>query len=401
MTLAKPLYIAALLWGAGIVGGRAVLAQVQPPAVQLAMKAYWDNRMDSAVALFRDAVREAPNDASVHAWLAEAALRAGSSDEARRAADEALRLDSCNAQAHWVRASLFMPRFAPPGGADNDSTWTHLIRAVNCDSRDGNAWSDVWKYAVMRRDSAMEARALRALVATGFLTRPQLTYAEWVLRSLPPRAVLFITGDTDTYALLGVQIAGGVRPDVAVVNSVMLGATWYSNPVLARHQLRYDARPLADSAGGGPQNLVAWLRRGAVTGTLGRPLAFGVAAAIDTTSRDGALQLAGPYWLVVHAGAATSDSAKVAESLRDADAMDWRGPAVAASDRSPARRLHQHHPALVVARVAFLAKATAVQRDQRLTRTREQWIEQFLRRAGIDRSLIDRTLEAYRSARAH
>ncbi len=172
MTLAKPLYIAALLWGAGIVGGRAVLAQVQPPAVQLAMKAYWDNRMDSAVALFRDAVREAPNDASVHAWLAEAALRAGSSDEARRAADEALRLDSCNAQAHWVRASLFMPRFAPPGGADNDSTWTHLIRAVNCDSRDGNAWSDVWKYAVMRRDSAMEARALRALVATGFLTRP-------------------------------------------------------------------------------------------------------------------------------------------------------------------------------------------------------------------------------------
>jgi hypothetical protein len=389
---------AALVWAAAIVGATAPLAQVQQPAMQLAMEAYWANRMDSAVALFRIAAREGSIDAGARAWFAEAALRAGSPDEARRAADEALRLDPCNAQAHWVRASLFMPRFAPPGRVDNDSTWTHLIKAVNCDSRDGNAWTDVWKYAVMRRDTGMESRALRALVSTSFLTRPQLTYAEWLLRSLPPRAVLLVSGDVDTYAPLAVQVTRGVRSDVAVVNTVMLSAAWYSGPVLARHHLREDAALLADSTGTRAQKIVAWLRQGAITGVLGRPLAFGVAAAIDTTSRDGTLQLAGPYWLVVPAGTAASDPAKIAESLRAADAMDWRGPAVAASDRSPVRRLHQPHPALVVARVAFLGDA--LPRDHPVARGREQWVAQFLRRAGIDSSIIHHTLEAYRSPRS-
>jgi FtsP/CotA-like multicopper oxidase with cupredoxin domain len=54
-----------------------------------------------------------------------------------------VRLDPCNARAHVVRASLFMPRFADAGHVDGDSVWVHLHRAVRCDARDGNAWSDV------------------------------------------------------------------------------------------------------------------------------------------------------------------------------------------------------------------------------------------------------------------
>ena len=83
-------------------------------------------------------------------------------------------------------------------------------------------------------DGSVDEGALRALVATGFLTRPQITYAGWVLRSLPPRAVLLTGGDLDTYAPLAAQVAMGVRPDVAVVNIVMLNASWYSRPTLAR-----------------------------------------------------------------------------------------------------------------------------------------------------------------------
>ena len=389
-----------LLRAATLLTLTARLSVAQQPVTQLAFKEYLANNADSAVTLFRIAARQRPSDASLHAWLAEAALRSGNPADALQPADDALRLDPCNAQAHLVRASLFMPRYAPRGRADNDSTWAHLIEAVNCDSSDGNAWSYVWKYAIIRQDSAAESRALRALVATGFLTRPQITYAGWVLRSLPPRAVLLTGGDLDTYAPLAAQVAMGVRPDVAVVNIVMLNASWYSRPTLARHALRYDARLAVDSTGTDAQKIVTWLRQEAVTGALGRPVAFALTAPIDTTARDSALQLAGPYWLVVRPGVARTDSAKVAESLRNADALDWRGPAVAWSDRSSFHRLYEPQPALIVSRVALLDNALGAQRDRDLARSRDEWMSNFLRRAGIDWLTTNRTLEAFRASRS-
>src|SRR5688572_9436335 len=371
----------------------------QQPAMQLALDAYFANRMDSAVALFQRAARDNPTDARRYAWWAEAALRSGSSAEARRAADAALRIDACNAQAHWVRASLFMPRFAPTGQVNNDSTWTHLTAAITCDPTDGNAWSDVWKYAIMRGDTAMESRALSALVKTAFLTGAQVTYAEWLLRSLPPRAVLLTGGDLDTYGSLAVQVVKGVRPDVAVVNTVMLSAPWYSRPVLARHQLKYHPTSATDSAGTGQQRIVRWLRRSAVTGVLDRPVAFALGAPLDTASRDGVLQLAGPYWLVVRPTTARINSTAIAESLSSASSMDWRGPGAALSDRSPSRRVLQSPPALLVSRVAVLEHAL-VERDDNLARDRERWVSAFLSRAGLDPTLIGRELELFRSARS-
>ncbi|HEY3113615.1 MAG TPA: hypothetical protein VGJ62_08025 [Gemmatimonadaceae bacterium] len=266
--------------------------------------------------------------------------------------------------------------------------------AVNCDASDGNAWSYVWKYAIMRRDSEAESRALHFLVRTGFLTASQLTQAEWVLRSLPPRAVLLTGGDIDTQAPLAVQVVRGVRPDVAVVNVVMLVAPWYSVPVLARHGLRYDARGDMDSTWTAAEKIVAWLRRESAAGTLGRPVAFALTAPIDTTAHDSALQLAGPFWLVVPPGVARTDSAKIAESLRNADAFDWRGPAVAPSDRSPTHRLYELSPALLVSRVALLENELSVRRDREIARNREHWISNFLHRAGVDWLTIHRTLQS-------
>lgn len=372
---------------------------VAQPTMQRALDAYFANSMDSAIVLFQQATRENPRDARGYAWLAEAALRAGNSAEAGRAADAALRLDACNAQALWVRASLFTPRFAPSGQADNDSTWTHLTAAVTCDPTDGNAWSDVWKYAIVRGDTVMESRALSALLKTGFLTGAQVTYAEWLLRSLPPRAVLLTGGDLDTYGPLAVQVARGVRPDVAVVNIGMLSAPWYSRPVLARHQLKYDPTRATDSAGTHPQRIVRWLRRSAVTGALDRPVAFALGAPVDTASQDGALQLAGPYWLVVQPTTVRINPTAVAESLSSASSMDWRGAGAALSDRSPIRRLLQAPPALMVSRVAVLEHAL-VERDDKLAHDREQWVSAFLSRAGLDSTLIGRELALFRSSRA-
>jgi hypothetical protein len=276
-----------------------------------------------------------------------------------------------------------------------------LIEAVKCDASDGNAWSYVWKYAIMRRDSAAESRALRGLVTTGFLTSSQITYAEWVLRSLPLNAVLLTGGDLDTQAPLAVQVVNGVRPDVAVVNVVMLIAPWYSAPVLARHGLRYDARVVVDSAGNAADKIVAWLRKEAVAGGLGRPVAFALTAPIDTTSQDSGLQLSGPYWLVVRPGVPRTASAMIAESLRSAEALDWRGPAVAPSDRSPIHRLYEVPPALRVSHLALLDHAITVQPNPEMTRNRERWISSFLRRAGIDWLTINHTLDAFRASQVN
>lgn len=361
-----------------------------------ALSAYFDNRTDSALLLFRAAVHEQPGDATLLAWLGEAAVRSGNASDAAAAADEALRVDPCNAHAHLVRAYLFMPRFATaPHEVNNDSVWSHVTRAVQCDPADGNAWAYVWKYGVMRGDTAAESHALRALISSGFLTSSQLTYAEWVLRSLPPNAVLMTAGDLDTYAPLAIQVARGIRPDVAVINATMLSASWYAHPVLARHHLNYHWQNGAISGPNEPQRILEWLGHQAA-GRGGRPVAFALTGRADTTRSDGRLQLAGPYWLVIPGEGVGIDSVRIDASLSHADKLDWRGPGVSPSDRSPIHGLAEKYPALMVARLMELANRFAPRRDHNLHSRQKVWLRNFLRRAETDSSIINRTLEELR-----
>ena len=51
--------------------------------------------------------------------------------------------------------------------------------------------------------------------------------ASSLLEPLPPRTVLFVAGDNDTYPLWYAQVVDGVRRDVTVVTLPLLGAEWY------------------------------------------------------------------------------------------------------------------------------------------------------------------------------
>jgi len=69
-------------------------------------------------------------------------------------------------------------------------------------------------------------------------------FARATLESVPPRAVLFVAGDNDTYPLWYVQVAEHVRRDVTVVTVPLIPAEWYRAELARRHGLY----ALADTA---------------------------------------------------------------------------------------------------------------------------------------------------------
>jgi hypothetical protein len=67
-------------------------------------------------------------------------------------------------------------------------------------------------------------------------TLPRET-ARQLLEPLPPRAVLFVEGDNDTYPLWYAQQVEGERRDVTVVTLPLLGAQWYLDELRRRYSL--------------------------------------------------------------------------------------------------------------------------------------------------------------------
>jgi len=61
--------------------------------------------------------------------------------------------------------------------------------------------------------------------------------ASALLEPLPPRAVLFVAGDNDTYPLWYAQEVLSLRRDVTVVTLPLLGAPWYDDELARRHGL--------------------------------------------------------------------------------------------------------------------------------------------------------------------
>jgi Protein O-mannosyl-transferase TMEM260-like len=61
--------------------------------------------------------------------------------------------------------------------------------------------------------------------------------AETILRSVPPRGVVFVDGDNDTYPLWYLQTVEGVRGDVTPVTVPLLGADWYRAELARRYGL--------------------------------------------------------------------------------------------------------------------------------------------------------------------
>lgn len=89
-----------------------------------------------------------------------------------------------------------------------------------------------WRFANRRREP--EARLAR------------IAAQAWLV-PLPARAVLLTGGDNDSFPLWYLQVVEGVRPDVTIVTTPLLGAGWYRGEVATRYGLLPIRAPASQS----------------------------------------------------------------------------------------------------------------------------------------------------------
>lgn len=318
-----------------------------------ALALYRQNQLNEALPLLEQAVTKNQSNAEAHAWLAETYRRLGKRDEAVRRARRAIILEPCHSFAHTVIADAHNPMYSTWESANSDSTWSHLRKAIVCDSTDGNAWMSLWSEAIRRGEVPMMKRALRSAVKSGFFTKAALSYGRWMLHHLPEQALLVTNGDMDTYPAVALQEVEGFRTDVAVVNRSLLNTTWYARFIRDYYGL---ALPFQDSqldflnafkdAQGNlitvsDQILKAWLKQRA-SGDFLRPIAFSVTVDPSFTNAiKDHLQMAGPFSLWQPSPAdAIPDTAMLRSNLASINSEDFAGPFVSPQDRSPVRRVY-------------------------------------------------------------
>jgi hypothetical protein len=339
----------------------------EPADLNEALALYRENKLEQALPLFEELVAQDKNNPENYVWLAETYRRLGKKEEAVNTARRALGLDPCNSFGHLVIAEALNPVVGQWAQANSDSTWFHVMKAVECDSTDGNPWLLVWGEAIRRGEPALMRKALRKLVETDFLTRAALAYGRWMLRALPEKAILLTNGDMDTYPPCSVQEVEGLRKDVAIVNRGTLNEDWYARFIRDNYgvPLPFDDAHLErlDSYKDDQGNLVTpsdqifrgWLEQKA-NGSFNRPLT--VAVTVDENYWSNArnnMRFAGAFFEWCDAATAqTPDTASMHTSLEGLTPDDFTGPWVSDQDRSPIRRVYTKNIVRNVTETAIL-----------------------------------------------
>ncbi|NUO79621.1 tetratricopeptide repeat protein [candidate division KSB1 bacterium] len=337
----------------GLAGMLTFFGCTKPATQELdqALAQYRQNQLNEALPLFEQAVAKNKNNAEAHVWLAETYRRLGKRNEAVKLARRTIALDPCNSFAHAILGDAYNPIYSTWESVNADSTWTHLQKAVACDSTDGNAWVSIWSEAIHRGDLPMIKRALSAAFKSGFFTKAALAYNRWMLRHLPEQALLVTNGDMDTYPAVALQEAEGLRTDVAVVNRSLLNTASYTRFIRDHYKLplpfpdsQLDALgAFKDQQGNlitvSDQILQAWLQQKA-SGAFSRPIAFSVTVDPSFTNAiKDHLQMAGPFSLwQAKPAPAMPDMAMLRSNLASIAPNDFAGPFASAQDRSPVRQ---------------------------------------------------------------
>ncbi|MBL7075689.1 tetratricopeptide repeat protein [candidate division KSB1 bacterium] len=335
----------------------AVLSCTKQPPRELneGLAFYRQNQLEEALPLLERAVEQDKENPEAYAWLAETYRRLLQIDKAISAARKAIEINPCYSFAHTVMADAYNPMYGSWEGANFDTTWKHLLRAVACDSGDGNAWLSIWSEAIRRGEHNQIRKALRSMVETGFLTPAVLSYNRWMLRYLPENALLLTNGDMDTYPAVALQEVEHFRTDVAVVNQSLLNTSWYARfirdqygiPLPFRDTELDSLRPYRDEN----ENLI-WVSKQILRGWLNqqkrgaflRPIAISVTVNQSFISEiEDHLKPMGAFWLWFPEPVdSPPDTTMMRVSLASINPDDFAGSFVSPQDRSPVRRTYSN-----------------------------------------------------------
>jgi tetratricopeptide (TPR) repeat protein len=365
-----------------------VIGCAHHPNLEKGLGFYRENRLEKARPYFERAAVQDMLNPDAHAWLAETLRRLGHPKEAIVEARRALGIDSCHSFAHTVIANAYNPQYGSWSEANAESTWQHLLKAIECDSTDGNTWINIWVEAMRRGNRSLEEEALVSLMETEFLTQPALSYNRWVLQNLPENSILLTNGDMDTYPAVALQAVQHFRPDVGVVNLSLLNTPWYARIVRDRYGLPLpwaDAAldfliPLWGEINISKQIVKGWLEMQKV-GTFPRPLVVAATVADKDFTPDSQRRLkrAGPFYICLPDSTdVPEDTVMMRISLQNVNPADFAGSFVSPRDRSAIRIKSSD---LIAANVTMVALyyGYALLRSDRASEAYEMaaWAEQF------------------------
>lgn len=352
---------------------------------------YRQNQLEEALPLLEHAVEQDPQNPDAYAWLAETYRRSKQIDKAISAARKAIEIDPCHSFAHTVLADAFNPHYGPWEGVNSDSTWDHLLKAVTCDSSDGNAWLGIWTEAIRRGELYLEKKALHSIVETGFLASAVLSYNRWMLRHLPADAILLTNGDMDTYPAVAIQEVEQFRKDVAVVNNSLLNTPWYARFIRDRYEIPLPFRdseldslgPYRDENGNvvlvSKQIFSGWLNL-RQSGVFPHPIAISVTVSQNVVSEiKDHLTLGGAYWLWNPDPVETIlDTVVIRNSLASINPDHFVGSFVSPNDRSPIRRKYSNGMVNNVTSLVLRYSGALIESDRKSEAFKWlTWVEQF------------------------
>ena len=191
-----------------------------------AVSFYYQNEMDKALEVFNALSGTQNSDAELYAWIAQTNFRSGKLDQAEKYGKLALQIDECNSFAHTVIGAAMLQASKYKLNSTADSSWIHLIRAVDCDSTNCNAWCEIWSAAWGLNKLNLANKAISKLRETGFLTTSTLSFGRWLLSYLPENAIIITSGDMDTYPMLALQLTENFRRDIIVIEKEWLDIDW-------------------------------------------------------------------------------------------------------------------------------------------------------------------------------
>jgi len=174
-----------------------------------------------------------PRDPLGWAQLARVSSYAGvHCDEYVKHAEKAVALDRNNAEACATLGRYRWRTYCASQPESPAEAIRLLEHALELDPRLDDPRYILWTMYLSQGQTLKANAQLRALLDQGRMPEPLVDFGHNLLAGLEPRAILLTNGDNDTYPLIALQTARGLRTDVAVVNLSLLNLEWY------RRQLR-------------------------------------------------------------------------------------------------------------------------------------------------------------------